>query len=389
MDKIVYRFVYNRKNHLNHAGKALLQLEALLQGKRCYFSTHVYLKPDQWDKRHQRIIHHPLASELNRKLDELLIDTERTELLLWRQGTKVTLDKLKAAVARPCSLTTFLNFFHTEVQAASVRESTRQNQFSTWRLLRRFRPSILFSELTLDLVIQFEQYLQQQGFHPNTIAKHMKHFKRYVNLAIKRQLISVEMDPFRQYRIRSANTHYSFLTLEELQRLEVLQLSQRQFGMQHTLDAFLFCCYSGLRYSDFTHLTAEKVTHQDQECWLSYRSVKTSVEVRSPLHLLFGGKGVALLAKYSGREEAFFQLRSNSNVNKQLGALAKLAGIEKHITFHTARHTNATLLIYSGVNITTVQRLLGHRSVRTTQGYTDVMDKTVILDLEQHQLPPS
>ena len=388
MDKIVYRFVYNRKNRLNSTGKGLVQLEALLQGKRCYFSTHLYLKPNQWNKRQQCVVHHPLAKELNWKLSEQLIETERIELLLWRQGAEVTLDMLKSARSNPHPCTTFLDFFRSEVKAASVRESTRQNHLSTWQLLYQFRSSILIYEVNIDLIMQFEQFLHQRGYHLNTIAKHMKHLKRYINLAIKRQLIPVELNPFRQYRIRSATTHYSFLTLEELQQLEQLQLDPRQCGMQHTLDAFLFCCYSGLRYSDFTHLKADDVTQPDGECWLSYRSVKTQVDVKCPLHLLFGGKAMELLAKYSGREEELFLLRSNSNVNKQLGLLAERAGIEKHITFHTARHTNATLLIYSGVNITTVQRLLGHRSVRTTQGYTDVMDKTVILDLERHQFSP-
>ena len=56
--------------------------------------------------------------------------------------------------------------------------------------------------------------------------------------------------------------------------------------------------------------------------------------------------------------------------------------------FHTARHTNATLLIYSGVNITTVQKLLGHKSVKTTQIYASIMDQTIIHDLEQHREQP-
>lgn len=54
------------------------------------------------------------------------------------------------------------------------------------------------------------------------------------------------------------------------------------------------------------------------------------------------------------------------------------------MSFHTARHTNATLLIYNGVNITTVQKLLGHKSVKTTQIYTNVMDATIISDLEKN-----
>lgn len=49
--------------------------------------------------------------------------------------------------------------------------------------------------------------------------------------------------------------------------------------------------------------------------------------------------------------------------------------------FHTARHTCATLLVHQGVPITTVQRLLGHTSVKTTQIYSEVMDETMIKDL--------
>lgn len=71
------------------------------------------------------------------------------------------------------------------------------------------------------------------------------------------------------------------------------------------------------------------------------------------------------------------------HINKELNILGKLAEIDKRISFHTARHTNATLLIYSGANITTVQKLLGHKSVKTTQVYANIMDITLVRDLEK------
>ena len=86
---------------------------------------------------------------------------------------------------------------------------------------------------------------------------------------------------------------------------------------------------------------------------------------------------------YKDDLNGFFKLKDNSNVNKDLNALAKLAEIDKRISFHTARHTNATLLIYSGANITTVQKLLGHKSVKTTQVYANIMDMTIVHDLEK------
>lgn len=53
------------------------------------------------------------------------------------------------------------------------------------------------------------------------------------------------------------------------------------------------------------------------------------------------------------------------------------------MTFHTARHTCATLLLYRGVSITTVQTILGHQSVKTTQIYSAVTDMTLERDLKK------
>ena len=83
--------VYNRKNRLNARGEALVQIEALHYGKRCYFSTHIYLRPSQWNERKRRVVLHPLAKELNWKLREQLLEIERIEMTLWRQGFQVTL----------------------------------------------------------------------------------------------------------------------------------------------------------------------------------------------------------------------------------------------------------------------------------------------------------
>ena len=53
--------------------------------------------------------------------------------------------------------------------------------------------------------------------------------------------------------------------------------------------------------------------------------------------------------------------------------------------FHVSRHTCATLLVHQGVAITTVQKLLGHTSAKTTQIYSEVLSSTVVRDLKNVQ----
>lgn len=383
MNKIIYNLVYNRKKCLNKKGMALVQVEAYLGRKKKYFSTKVYLKPEQWDNKKLIVKNHPNADALNRLIYEFVATIEKKELELWQQGKRISLELLKNALTTQENNSSFISFFRQEVMNSSLKDSTKRNHLSTLMLLQEFKKNITFSDLTFELISSFEYFLQLKGYHTNTIAKHMKHLKRHVNIAINKEYIEIQKYAFRKYKIKTIENKHTHLVPEELERLENLILSGRYVKLQKSLDAFLFCCYAGMRYSDFINLSSENFVDINQETWLIYKSVKTGTEVRLPLYLLFSGKGIAILNKYRDNLEDFFHLRDNSNVNKDLIIITRLAGLSKRISFHTARHTDATLLIYNGINITTVQKLLGHKSVKTTQVYTNVMDMTIIHDLEK------
>lgn len=384
MNKISYSLVYNRKKQLNKKGMALIQVEAYLNRKKMYFSTKIYLKPDQWDAKRRMIKNHPNADGLNRMLYEYIAAIEQKELGLWQQRKEISLELLKDLIDKPIGNEySFLAFFRDEINNSSLKDSTKQNHLSTLELLQEYKKDLTFADLTFEFVSFFDCYLQTKGYHLNTIAKHMKHLKRYVNVAINKEYMDIQKYAFRKYKIKSIEGRHTHLSPEELLKMEKLQLKGRFLKLEKSKDAFLFCCYAGLRYSDFINLTAANVIEYHQETWLIYKSVKTGIEVRLPLYLLFEGKGLMILERYKNNLNDFFKLKDNSNVNKDLNALAKLAEIDKRISFHTARHTNATLLIYGGANITTVQKLLGHKSVKTTQVYANIMDITVVRDLEK------
>ena len=383
MNKIIYNLVYNRKKCLNKKGMALVQVEAYLGRKKKYFSTKVYLKPEQWDNKKLIVKNHPNADALNRLIYEFVATIEKKELELGQQGKRISLELLKNALTTQENNSSFISFFRQEVMNSSLKDSTKRNHLSTLILLQEFKKDIVFSDLTFEFISSFEYFLQLKGYHINTIAKHMKHLKRHVNIAINKEYIEIQKYAFRKYKIKTIENKHTHLVPEELERLENLILSDRYVKLQKSLDAFLFCCYAGMRYSDFINLSSENIVDINQETWLIYKSVKTGTEVRLPLYLLFSGKGIAILNKYRDNLEDFFHLRDNSNVNKDLIIITRLAGLSKRISFHSSRHTNATLLIYNGINITTVQKLLGHKSVKTTQVYTNVMDMTIIHDLEK------
>lgn len=379
MDKIKYRLVYNRKKKLNKQGTALVQVEASLNQRKVYFKTNVYLHPEHWDKRTSQIIVHPQADDLNSMLFEFVLYLQGIELALWKRGVPATLSLLKDAMKknRPVNVT-FPVFAKEYVTHSDRRESTKENLYTTITVLQEFRPGLDFKDITYTFLKDFEVYLREKGNGINTVAKHLRQLRTLVNEAINQGYIHADAYPFRKFKIKQEKGRHEFLTPDELKKLENLEVSDRK--LRHVLDAFLFCCYVGLRFSDFCQLSPANFIKVNGKKWLHFKSIKTGIELRLPLHLLFEGKALSILDRYCITE--FASLGSNSEVNKALSAIAGMARIKKHITYQSARHTCATLLIHQGVPITTVQRLLGHTSVKTTEIYSEILSSTIVRDLK-------
>ena len=379
MDKIRYRLVYNRKKQLNKQGTALVQVEASLNQRKIYFKTNIYLRPEHWDKRTAQVCNHPQANDLNAMLFEFVLHLQGIELSLWKRGVPATLSLLKDAMKknRPVNVT-FPVFAKEYVQYSDRRESTKENLLTTITVLQEFRPGLDFKDITYTFLKDFEVYLREKGNGVNTVAKHLRQLRTLVNEAINQGYIHADAYPFRKFKIKQEKGRHEFLTPDELRKLENLEVSDRK--LRHVLDAFLFCCYVGLRFSDFCQLKQSNFIKINGKRWLHFKSIKTGIELRLPLHLLFEGKALSILDRYNIAE--FASLGSNSEVNKVLAIITGMARIKKHVTYHTARHTCATLLVHQGVPITTVQKLLGHTSVKTTEIYSEILSNTIVKDLK-------
>ena len=381
MDKIRYRLVYNRQNTLNRQGTALVQVEAYLNQRKIYLKTNVYLKPECWSREGAQVINHPQSNELNTMLYEYILYLQGIELGYWKRGIPATLSLLKDAVKKKSTVNvSFSTFAKSAIDNSDKKQSTKDNLHSTLAVLHDFRSGLDFKDLTYTFLRDFEQYLREKGNAVNTIAKHMRQLRTLVNEAINEGYILQEAYPFRKFKIKREKKEHNFLMPADLEKLENLKLPDRKNNSRHILDAFLFCCYCGLRFSDFKQLTYKNLVTVDGKEWLVLNSVKTGVKLNIPLYLLFNGKALGIMRKYDSIEQ-LAALGCNSDTNRTLQKLGRMAHIGKKFTYHTSRHTCATLLVHQGVPITTVQKLLGHTSVKTTEIYSEVFDETIIKDL--------
>lgn len=387
MEKICFKLVLNRENNLNENKKSMIEVEARQVSKTVYLPTNVYLKPIQWDKDEQVVLpSHPNHELLNRFLQECMLKLEWKELQMWKNNTPLSLEQLVSSENNDTKeiSRSFTDFCRKYIISSRKRESTKKNLMTTVKLIDAYDDNTSFKSLTYEYIIGFEHFLSSKNFKVNTIIKHIKHLRSFYNEAMNRELIKQGEDAFRKYKMLKGEAKYTFLLPDELQKLEKLSLEGKNRRMLHTLDAFLFCCYTGLRYSDFCSLRKDNLVYINNNVWLVYKSVKTEVEARLPLYLLFNGHAMSILERYKCDIDAFFRIRSNSSIDKELIKIKNLAGINTHISFHTARHTNATLLVYKGVNITTVQKLLGHKNLKTTQHYADIIPQGIVNDLERN-----
>lgn len=387
MQKICFKLVLNRENNLNTDVLYMVEVEAKLLSDKVYLPTNVFLRPKHWNHFQQEVVSsHPNHELLNRFLQEIMLKLEWKELQMWKNNTPLTLKQLLMTnnECKEVDSPSFINFCSEYIRVSRKRESTKKNLMSTVKVLSSFNPTTSFNDITYEYIMEFEKFLFDRRYKINTIIKHIKHLRSFYNEALNRKLIRNGEDAFKRYKMLKGEAKYTFLLPDELNKLENLTLIGKNIKMRHTLDAFLFCCYTGLRYSDFCSLTKDNLVIIDNKVWLMYKSVKTEVETRLPLYLLFNGKAISILNRYEGEMEAFFRINSNSCIDKELKKIKTLAGINTHISFHTARHTNATLLVYKGVNITTVQKLLGHKNIRTTQHYADILPQGIVNDLERN-----
>lgn len=169
-------------------------------------------------------------------------------------------------------------------------------------------------------------------------------------------------------RFKKTESNRQFLTIDEIRRLSRIPAPNEALGR-----AFFFSCLTGLRWSDVEKLTWGEV----QKLGDVTRIVFTQKKTRSLEYLDINEQAVGFLGqRQSDNERVFVGLPVIAMVSYMVAAWVKSAGINKHITFHCARHSFAIMMLEAGVDLYTLSKLMGHKSIETTQIYAKILDKT-------------
>lgn len=272
----------------------------------------------------------------------------------------------------------------------SYAASTYRNFRSTVNVIKAYlqhlhRPRMLMSKIDKGFILGFIDYIEhiyrntKSPDHPKEMSPHTLHLYqstlvRMLNAAVKDGVL--DRNPFysleRKDRIVKQQAEKEYLTKEELKAF-----ADAPTVNETTKRALLFCCITGLRYSDVSVLTWRDIRQGDNGWMVSVKAMrKTGKQVVIPLNQ----SAMSLLPDRTGCKpsQKVFDMTCLSACNKCLKKIAAAAGIEKKISYHTSRHTFAVLALAAGGDIYTVGKLLGHTSINSTQVYADVVMETKV-----------
>ena len=251
--------------------------------------------------------------------------------------------------------------------------------FLEWKFKKQ---DVYLTEVSHKFITDYEFYLKSiQKLQHNSAMVNVKKLKKIIRQCVANDWL--DKDPFKSYKITTKETHRNFLMKDELETLRNKAIHINR--LDQVRDIFLFSCYTGLSYIDIFFLTRSDISIGiDGEQWILTTRIKTRTGLRIPLLPI----AKEILDKYSKEPEIIeygwlLPKLTNQRLNSYLKEISDLCGFKKELTFHCARHTFATTVtLTNGVPIETVGKMLGHKSLRTTQIYAKILDTKVSSDMQ-------
>ena len=376
-----------RKDQLTAGGKARIEFVIYSNKQQCRVSSGKGIEPKFWNTESGCVDRKsPDALDINRQLTEKIADFERFVKTKEFLNEKIILNDLKAvlkgqSVGKKAEIQkkkypTLSEAFKSYVTNIALKPSTVVNYNTTEKLIlefcrKNYARGLAVNNIDFDFLERFKKYLRVERKNgKNTIAKRLKILKSVYLYADNQGYI--EKNAFKGYKIEHGKPREIALSADEYSRIRQVRIPNEACNsMRITKFIFVFCCETGLRYSDAMDLRWEHIDEAMKD--ILKVQVKTEREVYVPI----SNQAKAIMIMYKNRHKDsngyVFPRIENQVMNRHLKEIAKIAGIKKNLTTHVARHTFGTRLGATGiVSPFTICELMGHSDLTMTQRYVNL-----------------
>lgn len=336
-------------------GRYPVRIRATVKRKVTYYPTGVMVSLAQWDKAAREVKLHP-----NKNLLNIAISTKIAEIE--KQFIEQSLAGSSAQKIIPKKQIDFFLYAESKIKQAKGKEtaSTLIHKESYLKKFKAFRASVKITECTPALLLAYEKHCRGLGNKANTVWGSVKYVRSVINAAVNEGVVN--SNPLRGYKSPVYNNpERMYITEQEMAKLELIATDESiNPTFRNAANWFLFSCYCGLRYGDAASFTKDKI-------------------INGRLILRTGKKGVDVTIKVHPKllecvERLGSKLTTNQDYNRSLKAVALVAGINKPLTSHIARHSFAVMFLNKGGSIEALSKILGHTTIRTTQIYGKITD---------------
>lgn len=392
MNKISFTIKFLLR-HLNNSHKLFVRITVNRKSAEIYLQR--IIDPLKWDKDKQLVKGNNESSQsLNHYIEVIRYKLISIHDVLIKNDEDYNAKKVKNIFLGKNFINHYLiNEFYNHNEKVKVLSET-SNKYAPATYLRynttlkhikdflnhNGKDDIAFTDITSQWLNDLDYYLRtEKKLSNNTTLKYIKLFKKIYKIALRNGWAT--KDPFIGFKVKFEPVKREFLSIEELRLISSKELYLER--LDQVRDIFLFCCFTGLRYSDVKQLVNDDIHTNSNGTKSIFKKTQKS---KSIVRILILPDAEKILDKYRDSiyckvKEVCLPVISNQKTNAYLKEIAVLCGIEKDLTFHMARHTFATLALEFGITIETVKEILGHSDLTTTQIYAKITNNKVMAEM--------
>lgn len=381
------------KNDVNKKGECPIYLQFIHQRRTYRISLRKFVPPASWNGVHPNYLkdkgldRHPNARQLNillagmqNKAQEIILAYEiERKNITWELFQQEMNPK---SVINPKSWDDLHMMYVEEQRKEGATNATLATYNSKLKKLEEFAPDLTIDQVNVDFARDYIHFLKVEKQNvPNTIYKSIQYISAVCKLAVRLKILNVY--PLDGVVVRKEVKAVSRLTQAEVDKLFALYRSGLlPDSRQNVLKQFLFACHTGLAYGDVQELQyADIQKHTDGTLYIEKNRHKTDIRFICPLL----PEALELIDYSDNQQGNVFRGISNKNTNDYIQETARFVGIQKHVRFHTARHTFGTIAINKGIRREIIQKMMGHSKPDMTDHYARLNVDTIISEGKKRQ----